>query len=99
VAQLFSLGHETGTMKRILVSILIGCLLTGLLFAICQDPTSGPTPIVFVVVPFQMLASLITKDQASGELVYYGIQIIVFGGMCYLVLRVFSCLRRDGDGK
>jgi hypothetical protein len=86
-------------MKRILVSILIGCLLTGLLFAICQDPTSGPTPIVFVVVPFQILASLITKDRAVGEFVYYGIQIIVFGGMCYLVLRVFSCLRRDGDGK
>jgi hypothetical protein len=86
-------------MKRILVSILIGCLLTGLLFAICQVPTSGPTPIVFVVVPFQILASLITKDRALGEFVYYGIQIIVFGGICYFALSVFRGFRREGQGK
>jgi|GEM_PF-5179537 len=86
-------------MKRILISSLIGCLLTGLLFAICQVPTSGPTPIVFVVVPFQILASLITKDRVLGEFVYYGIQIIVFGGICYLVLSAFRNSRPDEDGK
>jgi hypothetical protein len=86
-------------MKRIVTSILIACLLTGLLFVICQVPTSGPTPIVFVVMPFQILASLITKDRAVGEFVYYGVQIVVFGGMCYLLLGAFRGFRRDEGGK
>jgi hypothetical protein len=87
-------------MKRIIISGLIGCLLTGLLTVCLRVPTNGPTLLdVFVAVPLQILASLITKDRAFGEFVYYGIQIIVFGGICYFVLSAFRVFRRDGGCK
>jgi len=83
-------------MKRILISCLIGCLLTGLLTVCLRIPTNGPTPLdLLVAVPFQILASLITKDRYLGEIVFYGVQIIVFGGICYFVLTTFRVFRRD----
>jgi hypothetical protein len=95
-----NVGHLTMHMKRILISGLIGCSLTGLLTACLRIPTNGPTLLdLFVAVPFQILASLITKDRALGEFVYYGIQIIVFGGICYFVLSAFRWFRREGHGK
>jgi hypothetical protein len=87
-------------MKRFLISALLGCLFTGLLFAICQIPTNGPTPItIFIVVPFQIAASLITKQRALGEIVYYGIQIIAFGFVGYLALSLFSSFKQDDTRK
>ena len=87
-------------MKRLLISALIGGLLTGLLFAVSQVPTSGPTPLpIFVVVPFQVLASLITKDRTLGEFGFYGIQFLVFSGVGYLVMCMLRGFRPNEGRK
>lgn len=85
-------------MKRVTLSVLIGCLLTGTLTVCLRIPTNGPTLLdLLVAVPFQMLTMLITKDETLGEFVYFGLQIIVFSGTCYLSLTAFRHFRRDGQ--
>jgi hypothetical protein len=87
-------------MKRIIFSGIIGCLLTGILTVCLRIPTNGPTPLdIFVAVPFQILTSLLTKEEPLGEFVYFGLQIIVFSSICYLVLYAFGRIRRDGARK
>jgi hypothetical protein len=86
-------------MKRVLLSICIGCVITWLLFLYGAHPRSGPTPIIaLLMVPFQLLASFVIKDQIVGEILYYGMQVIVMSLLSYVVLYIVSQFRkREGD--
>jgi hypothetical protein len=84
-------------MKRIMYGGVLGCVFAGLLFACTQIPTEGPSPLALVVIPFQILASLITKDRAAGECAFYFLQLLFFGGFSYLVLGRFAAFRHEEE--
>jgi len=74
-------------MKQVTYSVILGCSLTALLYALIQIPTSGPTPLdMFVVLAFQVPTMLITKDRVLGEYVFYAIQVLFFSTLCYGIM-------------
>ena len=82
--------------KRIVLSAVIGCLLTTIVYFVCQIPTQGPTLLALIwILPIQILSSLITKDRNLGEYAFFCLQILILSGMSYLVLEMF----RLGAGK
>ena len=82
-------------MKRVIYSVILGCALTALLYALIQIPTSGPTPLTaFVVLAFQVPTMLITKDRALGEYVFYAIQVLFFSALSYGILAIVKAMRQ-----
>ena len=87
-------------MKRLIYSASLGCLLTALLYALIQIPTSGPTPLTaFVALVFQIPTMLITRDRTLGEYVYYAIQILFFSVMSYGILAMLRSVRQPKEQK
>jgi hypothetical protein len=82
-------------MKRALLSICIGCVLTWLLFLYVTHPRSGPTPVVIIIIPFQLLASAITKDRMMGEIVFYSLIISFMSLLAYAGFRLIAAVRKD----
>ena len=90
----------SSAMKRIVLSAVIGCLLTTIIYFVCQIPSHGPTLLALIwILPIQILASLITKDRSLGEYAFFGLQLSILGGKSYLVLEVFKLCTGKGDRK
>jgi hypothetical protein len=79
-------------MKRALLSIGIGCALTGLLFLFAAHPSTGVTTVVFIIIPFQLLASAITENKVLGEIIFYGLIISFMSVLAYAGLRLVAKL-------
>ena len=87
-------------MKQVTYSVILGCSLTALLYALIQIPTSGPTPLdIFVVLVFQVPTMLITKDRVLGEYIFYAIQVLFFSILCYGIMAIVKRLRQTGGQK
>jgi hypothetical protein len=79
----------------LICSAILGCVLTAVLYALIQIPTSGPTPLTaFVVLVFQIPTMIITKDRVLGEYVFYAIQILFFSAVSYGILAMIKVTRR-----
>jgi len=88
-------GKTGGAMKRLIYSVIPGCLLTAILLVLIMIPTSGPTPLtIFVVLAFQLPTKLITKDRELGEYVFFAIQVLFFSALSYGVLTLIKGFRR-----
>jgi len=77
-------------MKKILLSIGIGCLITWVVYLFASQPSNGPRFIALVLLPFRLFASLVTQDRAFGEVVYFGTQILLVSSISFAAL----CLRK-----
>jgi hypothetical protein len=85
-----------GAMKRLIYSVILGCLLTATLLLLIMIPTSGPTRLTtFVVLAFQLPTKLITKDRVLGEYVFFSIQVLFFSALSYGLLT----LSKASDGQ
>ena len=81
-------------------SSLAGCALTGLYYLYCQIPRTGPSLLtLFISVPVQCVANLITKDRTFGEVCYYGLQILIFGVLSYSIMSFVEKLRSGNQKK
>jgi uncharacterized protein (DUF983 family) len=78
------------TLPKVFISLFIGIVLTYLVFLFGSIHQSGPSSIcLLLVMPFQILSSLITNGRVAGEFVYYGLQVAFYGGAVYLLINFF----------
>jgi hypothetical protein len=85
-------------MKKIFLSIGIGCGITWALYLFASQPSDGLRLIVFVLLPFRLFASLVTKDRAFGEVVYFGSQILLASSIAFVAPCLIGCARRSQNG-
>ena len=82
-------------MKKLLLSLLIGCALTAILYWYCEQPSNGSGWIVMAfVVPLQIIAMVITKNDDLGEMVFYGLLVIWFSFGGYLIVACLDWARK-----
>ena len=82
-------------MKKLLVSIGVGCVMSWLLGVYAKHPRSGPTPIIeYILLPLYLLLSSISPDGALGELVGWVVTVLLLSLVSYLALSLLWVLLR-----
>jgi hypothetical protein len=85
-------------MKQFIFSLVGGGTITFLLFALAGR--SGPSVVTEVlIIPFIIVSSFLTKNRAVGEFLYYGLQVIVWSFITYILLNWRSNSRRRSRQK
>ena len=80
-------------MTRVFVSLIVGAVLSWLLYIAAYEGPSGLTTIVVIFTfPIRLVASLVTKHRDTGEVVYWTLltclnTLIVYSG-CFVVAAV-----------
>lgn len=82
-------------MKKVLLSIGVGCVMTWLLYVYAKHPRPGPTPIVeYILLPLYLLLCSISPDGALGELVGWVVTVLIMSLVSYLALSLLWVLLR-----
>jgi len=93
-------------MKKLVLSICIGCALTWALYAYANHPRSGPTPFIqYVLVPLYLLLSFVSPSGPLGEMVGWTLTILLMSLVTYLAIWLFGFifkkvkapLNKDGE--
>ena len=85
-------------MVKVLLSIVLGCAITGLVFLYGSIPRESPSvAVVILVLPFQIVARLIADNGIAGEIVYFGSQVIFWSGtsLVFVFLADAAFKRKD----
>jgi hypothetical protein len=87
-------------IKRLLISVAGGGVLTWLTYMYIQIPSTGPRLIAIVfLIPMQMLATSITKDRNLGEIVYWSLLVVVYTAILFLVWWVIEGVLNESKGR
>lgn len=74
-------------IKRLLISLAVGGVLTWLTYAYCRIPSTGPRLISIVfLVPMQLVATAIAKDRHLQEVVYWSLLVVFYSVCVFLVV-------------
>src|ERR1700677_2378577 len=87
-------------IRRILLSFLIGCFLTGAIYLYGIHPRNGPTTgIAILIIPFQVVASLVTQNEPVADIIYYTIQVLFWSLLCFCVLCILGKFKKSKTGR
>ena len=82
-------------MKRILLSILVGCILAGIVYLYGCFPSIGTNfAYKILIVPFMLAASLIPADGLASDIIYYIIQVIFYSIVCFGILSILAKFKK-----
>ena len=85
-----ALGNKTYTlrhMKKIFISLVVGCFVTWLMYLYTSHPRTGPTlGIILLILPFNVLTSIITKEEPWADFIYIGLQIGFWSLLCFPIV-------------
>jgi hypothetical protein len=74
-------------MKKILISIGIGVVLSFLAYLYCVHPRSGPTPfIIYFIVPIELVAMASTKNPTLRDIIFCAILLGLTSVISYLTI-------------
>jgi len=87
-------------VRRILLSVLMGCFLTGLVYLYGTHPRNGPSlGIMVLIIPFQIVASLIAESEPYADIAYFTIQVVFWGLLCFTILCFFGLLKKGKNDR
>src|SRR5882762_8821011 len=91
-------GHgrrRPSPMKRIALSLAIGCGLTWALYVYANHPRSGPTFLTkYVLTPIYLFLTAVSPSGLLGEIVACALTILLISLVTYLALVLFAILFR-----
>ena len=82
-------------MKRVIASLIAGCLLTWIMYLIANVGWQGPNTVIFIItLPVQLVVKLITKHSQTADHLFYVLMVCVNAFVVYLVLYAAGKFRK-----
>jgi hypothetical protein len=87
-------------IKRLLISVTGGGVLTWLTYLYSQIPSNGPTLFTVDLLPFILLSKAISKDNTGlGDIVFVGLLVMFYSVVIFVVWWVIEGLLNESKGR